>query len=463
MNEAPPQAVDLERVVLGALLLGRPGAMSVARRLLKPASFYEVRHGMIFLALDELYREKRTADQLLLAEELKARGQLDDVGGILYLADLAGLTSTDANLALHAGVLREKALARYGIEVAQAAAASINRNGSPPDVAIAEMARKSSRAIREFVASSGSESDMAGVVDEAILQYNEAEQLANSGRVCAGASGGFGCIDRAINGFVPGELTVLAARTKMGKTSLAMQMAMHAADAEHQAVEFVTTEMTPARLMRRMGCMRGRLNPERERKGWLSEEDKIRKDQALIELLDLPITIHNGPRDMDQLEDHMRDISRLRPGAMWVIDHMHRLRGHGNTAHESYTDISLRMKDLTIDLNCPVLLLAQLSRATEHRPDKIPEASDLRESGSIEENVDNLLMLYRPGMYQRNRAKARALGGQPAVDELMREVVVLFELLRFGDSGGSGRLGWDNGLAMFVNQAHQQEDRDAYE
>lgn len=450
-----PQQFNAEQTALN-LMINEEAARPLFAQALSAKHFSDSRHRQIFQALTGLQRQGRAADLIILGEELKREKALEDAGGYEYLAEIASQDGPNASIPSRAleyvQILRQYGQRRHLYRTSEELQQQVEREDSPEEV-VQTLRRLADDP--DFLPWSSEESNAHQIASETLEAYEEAEKLHQSGRSYAGIDTGFGVLNNLLNGLRPAELTVLAARPSIGKTTLALQIALHAARSDDCAVGILSLEMSRPQLGARLSCFLGGTDPELQRRGSLEGEARDNYIEAVAELSRLPINIFCADRHIDQIAGRL---SQPEKPDLWIIDHLHRIHGPGNSHHEKITEQVGRIKDLAVDYNVPILLLAQLNRSCEDRPDKKPQLSDLRESGSIEEHADNCLMIHRPGFYASERAK------RPDDPNIASEVYLLAEKTRFGPVG-EVPLRWDPNSAQFANEDHYREpsiEYDAY-
>lgn len=461
IGRVPPSDVTMEFQVLGAMLHSPSRAVPVARLMLEPADFYDQRNATVYEAAVGVWHDLGALDLALLADRLRVGGNLDEVGGDLFLADLATSVASWANIRLHAARVREHAVVRRAIERMSGGVASLYDS-----TATTAKLRQCAADLRQMVDDTEQQEDQSAaqlVMRDTDAAYQEAKRLTAEGRSYAGLDSGFAGLNDMLNGLCAGELTVLGADTSVGKSTLSKQIA-YAVLRHGQAVAYVTQEEPRARVGMRMACLAAgsAVDPDLARRGRLALAGLAAFGASMSALSRMPWWVYDQARTMDQVEHEMRS----RPGvALWVIDHLHRTRGRGENVHEQLTDVVERCKDLALELDCHVLLPAQLHRVKD-RPDRRPRLEDLRGSGSIEEHADNVLLIYRPGRYDhlREAARKKDLAAQDrvghALSDLLAHAELLAEKTRYGPIGAV-RLIWRTDVALFADLARQEDPEEA--
>lgn len=397
----PPQAMEIEQAVLGAMLIEHEAA-TIALQMLKPDDFYKPAHRLIFETIYELYERDNPLDLLTVENELRDTKRLDKAGGPDYLADLTRAVSSSANIDYHAQIIAEKAVKRNLILNCSEIIKTAYDSGSDAydlldnaEQRIFDLSNSKSRANAQAI----------GDVLKDTLQYLEEMRGKPSG--ITGVPTGLD-VDKLTSGFQPGDLVIVAARPSMGKTAFVLTAARNAAlhmDDQLQAnVALFSLEMSSQSLVQRLLTMEGRINAQSARSGRLKDEEFKRLIDAAGRLFTARIFIDDTPSiSVMELRTKCRRLKSEHNIGMIIVDYLQLMtasvRDNSNREQEIAT-ISRGLKALAKELNVPVVALSQLSRAVEQRGgDKRPQLSDLRESGSIEQDADVVMFLYRPEYY----------------------------------------------------------------
>jgi replicative DNA helicase len=393
----PPQNLDAEESVLGAMLLS-PGAIGAVSEILDAGDFYRESHARIYRAGLALYAKGEPVDAITLGDELDERGELDDSGGRVRLNELAALVPATANAPHYARIVREMATLR-GLIRAGSHIASLGweRPGETVDLVdraeqiVFELAQ--SRISTEF-------SHIESLLKES---FERITQLYESGAEITGVPSGFRDLDRLTSGFQPGNLVIVAARPSMGKSALGLCMAANLAVRSQVPVALFTLEMSKAEVTQRLMCSEAKVESQRLRTGKLAAEDWPRLTAACDKLAKAPIYVDDtGSITMMEIRSKARRLKSREPSLGLIIVDYLQLMTSGASAEnrvQEVSQISRSLKVLARDLEVPILALSQLSRAVEQRHDKRPILSDLRESGSIEQDSDLVLFIYRDDYY----------------------------------------------------------------
>ena len=396
LDRMPPQAVEVEKAVLGAMLIdGR--AVGRAIELLDEEAFYHRAHGRIYTAMISLYERNDAVDQLTVSEELKRRGQLDEAGGVVYLAELAGGVASAANIEHHAKIVVERGLSRGLIE-ASSEISSRAYEGKADVHELLDWSEGRIFALSEKKLTQGFESI------EVVLQetFESIERAHNQDSAVSGVNTGYTDLNDITSGFQNSDLIVIAARPSVGKTALSLSFCCRAAVEHGVGVAFFSLEMSKMQLAQRLLCIQTGVDLHKLRTGRLREDDWIHLTRNVGRLAQAPIYIDDTPGiTVLEARAKSRRLQRDHGIGMVVVDYLQLMSSHENvqSREQEVSRISRGLKGLAKELNVPVIALSQLSRAPEARTDKRPQLSDLRESGSIEQDADVVMVIYRPDVY----------------------------------------------------------------
>ncbi len=392
----PPQAVEVEQAVLGAMLVDHR-AIGRAIESLDEGCFYHRPHALIYQAAIALFDRNQAVDQLTLAEELRRRGQLDDVGGVVYLAKLAAEVATSANIEYHARIVLEKALSRRLIETAGEVTRQAYEGTSNVQELIDWTEQRvfglSERGLREGF------QPLERVMGETLEQIERAHKRIST---VSGVDTGFRKLNEITSGFQAGDLIILAARPSVGKTALALTLARNAAVDGKVGVGVFSLEMSRLQLAQRLLSAETRVDLHRLRSGRLTEEDWLHVTRSIGRLAQAPVYIDDTPGiSVLEARAKARRLVREHGIGLVVIDYLQLMSAHEriDSREQEISRISRGLKAMAKELGVPVLALSQLSRAVESRTDRRPQLSDLRESGSIEQDADVVMFIYRPDLY----------------------------------------------------------------
>ncbi|MGM0984457.1 MAG: replicative DNA helicase [Pseudomonadota bacterium] len=397
--KVPPHSLEAEQSVLGGLMLDNQAWDNVAERLVAD-DFYRYEHRLIFNVMAILAEVGRPLDVVTLSEALEGRDQLDTVGGLAYLAELARSTPSASNIRAYADIVRERATLRKLIRAAsQIADGAFTPQGRPADELVDEAERLVFQ-ISEERPKSGGPIGMSELLTKAVDRIDE---LFNLQGEMTGLSTGFRDLDEMTSGLQPSDLVIIAGRPSMGKTTFAMNMVEHAVIASDRPVMVFSMEMPADSLMLRMLSSLGRIDQTRVRTGQLEDEDWPRLTSAVNLLKDKQLFIDDtaalSPNEMrSRIRRVVREHGNL---SLIMIDYLQLMQipGFSENRTGEISEISRSLKGLAKEFGCPVLALSQLNRSLEQRPNKRPVMSDLRESGAIEQDADIIGFVYRDEVY----------------------------------------------------------------
>ncbi len=397
----PPQAVEVEQSVLGAMLL-ETEAIARAVEVLPQHSFYDSRHRKVYQAILSLFDRNNPVDLVTVSEELKRRGELEDVGGAYYLTELTAKVATSANVEYHARIIAEKSLLRQFIEVASLLVGRAYEPGFDAfellDEAEREIFQISDSQLRK------SASPIKDIIKRTIERL---ESLHGREGGVTGVPSGFTRLDGMTGGWQPADLIIIAARPSMGKTAMSLSMARNAAlhPTNPVGVAYFSLEMSADQIAQRMLTSEARVDAQAARTGRMSQHDWSNLARAASTLANASIHIDDTPGlSILELRAKCRRLKAEHNIGLVIVDYLQLMHGSGlgrtSNREQEIAQISRSLKALAKELNVPVVALAQLSRAVETRGgDKRPMLSDLRESGSIEQDADVVAFLYRAERY----------------------------------------------------------------
>lgn len=393
----PPQNLEAEQSVLGAILLDN-ACLSRALEVLSDEDFYRNSHRKIYRAMLDLAEQGEVIDQITLSEYLQRRGQLDEVGGVVALAELVQAVPTAANIRYHCKIVREKALLR-GLISASTEVVTRGYEGTAQVEELLEFAEQS-----VFKLAQGKLGRSFVPVNQVIKESIEiVDHLFNRQEKITGVPTGYKDLDDKTAGFQRSDLIVIAGRPSMGKTSLAMGIAQHAAIQHNLTVGIFSMEMSKAQLVLRMLSSEARLDSHRLRTGQLTRDDWVHLTHAATKLEQAPVYIDDsGSLTVQQMRGKARRLMSECGLDLLIVDYLQLMQGSGDSEsrQQEISDISRALKALAKELNIPVVALSQLSRAVEARRPPIPVLADLRESGAIEQDADLVIFIYREEVYE---------------------------------------------------------------
>ncbi len=396
-GKIPPQNLDAEMSLLGAVLIDEEALADVSDKL-RSTDFYDKRHAMIFEAMMRLYEHHRPVDLLTLSDELTKKDELELVGGSAYLSELTNYVPTAAHSSTYAEMISQKSMRRRLIK----ASSDIAEMGFNEDKEIAELLEK---AEAELFSVSGSSAKQDLVSLEQILteSFDRLEELHRDGGKLRGLSTGWRDLDNLTAGLQKSDLIVLAARPAMGKTTLVTNLAYNVASKEKKAVLFFSLEMSKEQLVDRMLADASSVNAWNIRTGNLSDDDFEKLSTAMGEMAEAPIYIDDTPGiTVLEMRTKARREAHNHPLGLIIVDYLQLMQGAGRSDGnrvQEVSEISRGLKLIARELDVPVIALSQLSRSVESRSPQIPQLSDLRESGSIEQDADIVAFIYREAYY----------------------------------------------------------------
>ncbi len=406
IGKIPPQNNEAEQSVLGSLLIDKDAIVKIAD-LVKPDDFYKDTHKMIFEAMLAIYEKREPIDILSLSNKLKEKKQLKTIGGQGYLADLANKVPTASNVVNYANIVQKKSTLRRLISVSS----EIAKLGFAETEEIDEVLDRAEQAV--FNVSQKHLRHMFIPIKNVLTEaFDRIDELHKEKGKLRGIPTGFKDLDNILAGLQKSDLVVLAARPSLGKTSLALDIARQVACKAKIPVGFFSLEMSKEQLVDRMLCAEAGVDLWKLRTGKLSESDEDddfpRIGHAMGVLAEAPLFIDDSSiTSVMEIRTKARRLQTEHGLGLLVIDYLQLMEGR--TAAESrvqqVAEITRGLKGIAKELNVPVLCLSQLSRATEARTPPIPKLSDLRESGSIEQDADVVMFIYREDMYKKDTDK----------------------------------------------------------
>ncbi|HEY8339445.1 MAG TPA: replicative DNA helicase [Egibacteraceae bacterium] len=395
-DRVPPHNLDAEVSVLGSMLLSKDAIADVSE-LIGPEDFYRGAHRTMFEAARDLYDRGEPVDPVTLSDELERRGQLDAVGGVVAIHDIVSRVPTAANAVYYAKIVAEQALRRRLID----AGTEIARFGYDTSMGAAE-AVDTAEALVYQVAQRRSTSDFTPMKELLNQSFALIERLSESNSELTGLATGFIDLDRLTSGLQPSNLVILAARPAMGKSTLAMNIAAHVAVELRRPTVLFSLEMSQMELVQRVLAGEARVDSTRLRTGKLHDSDWPKLSQAMGRLAEAPLFIDDTPGiSLMEIRSKCRRLKQKHGLDLVIVDYLQLMQSHRRVENrvQEVSEISRGMKILAKELEVPVLALSQLSRKPEDRTDRRPQLADLRESGSIEQDADIVLFIYRDDVY----------------------------------------------------------------
>jgi len=401
MDRIPPQNVEAEQAVLGAILLDGEALLVVMERVV-PEDFYRAAHQHIFEAMIRLNDENEPVDLITLSTKLQDQGLLNEVGGIGYITELANSVPTAANAGYYAELIEEKAMLRKLIR----AATQIASSGYASAEDVGELIGDAERRILEI---SGRRGDGFTSIRDVLMEvFERVEFLYHHKGGTTGIPSGFPDLDKMTSGFQRSDLIIVAARPSVGKTAFALNIAQNVGVRAKETVAIFSLEMSASQLVQRMICAEANVDAGRMRTGYLEGDDWEKLTMAIGSLSEAHIFIDDSPAlTVTDIRAKCRRLKKERGLGMILIDYLQLIhgRGKGDNRQQEVSEISRTLKQIARELEVPVIALSQLSRGVEQRQDKRPMMSDLRESGSIEQDADIVAFLYRDDYYDKESEK----------------------------------------------------------
>jgi len=400
MDKLPPQNLEAEQSVLGSLLIDKDAIVSIAD-IINPDDFYKEVHGMIFEAMLELYEKREPIDVLSLSNRLQEHSQLETIGGRSYLASLANAVPTSSHVVNYAQIVQKKATLRRLLAVAT----KITRLGYNESEKIEELLDQAEQSLfgvsqkylkQNFI-------PIKSILTEAFDRIDELHK--ESGKL-RGLPTGYADLDNKLAGLQKSDLIIIAARPSIGKTTLALDIVRHVAINSKVPVGIFSLEMSKEQLVDRLLCAQANIDLWKMRTGKLSEdEDFTSIGHAMGVLSEAPIFIDDSATaNVMEIRTKARRLQAEHNLGLIVLDYLQLMQGEISTENrvQEISAITRALKSIARELSIPVMVISQLSRAVESRTPPIPKLADLRESGSIEQDADVVMFIYRESMYKKD-------------------------------------------------------------
>lgn len=443
-DRTPPHNIEAEQSVIGAIFL-EPEAFSTASEILLPEDFYRAGHQRIFAAMMTLADRGEPIDVVTVTSYLNDMKQLEEAGGVTYLTQIAESVPTAANIEYYSRIVEEKALLRRLIR----SATDIVTNSYEKEDSVEDVINEAEKSILE-VAGKKNSGAFKNIKDVLIDVYDNIEQLHNQTGDVTGVPTGFRDLDRITSGFQRNDLIIIAARPSVGKTAFALNVAQNVAVHTDETVAIFSLEMGAEQLVQRMLCAEGNIDSQRLRNGKLEPEDWGKLTMAMGSLSNAKIFIDDSPGiRVSEIRSKCRRLKQEHGLGMIMIDYLQLIQGSPSSREsrqQEVSEISRSLKGLARELNVPLIALSQLSRGVEARQDKRPMMSDLRESGSIEQDADIVGFLYRDDYYDKETDKQNII-----------EIIISKQ--RNGPTG-TVELAFLKQFNKFVNLDHHYEESD---
>ena len=435
----PPHSVEAEQSVLGSILLDKEAMISVSETLV-PEDFYKEAHKVIYESMLKLYNSQSEIDLITLTDELRDQGYLDDIGGIAYITSLSTVVPTTSNIKYYVNIVKEKSISRQLISAANDII-NLGYDGSAKVEYVLENAEKKifdisqERATNDFQPINQVISEALSMLEKLYEEKNDVTSLTT----------GFRDLNKKINGLQRSDLLLIAARPAMGKTAFALNLVQNAALKGDASVAVFSLEMSKEQLVQRMIASQSTVELKKIKTGTLADNDWPRITDGMAILSGAKIHIDDTPGiKISELRSKCRKLKIEKGLDLVLIDYLQLMEGEGQneSRQQEIAKISRSLKILAKELDCPVVALSQLSRAPEQRADHRPMLSDLRESGSIEQDADIVMFLYRDEYYNPDTEKKN-----------IGEVIVAKN--RHGETG-TVELVWFGGIQKFADKMIEQ-------
>jgi len=396
-GKIPPQNIDAEKSLLGAILIDEEVLADVSEQV-AAKDFYEKRHATIYGAMMRLYERHKPVDLLTLTEELKKKDELEAIGGASYLTELTNYVPTAAHADAYAEMVATKAVRRRLIK----ASADISELGYDEDTNVQELLEKAEAELFS-VSDQSLKQDLVSLENILTESFDRMEELHRNKGALRGVRTGWRDLDNMTAGLQRSDLIILAARPAMGKTTLVTNLAYNVATVAKRPVLFFSLEMSKEQLVDRMLADASGVDAWNIRTGNLSDEDFSKLSEAMGEMAEAPIYLDDTPGlSVLEMRTKARRAAHEAPLGLIIVDYLQLMqasgRSDGNRVQE-VSEISRGLKLIARELNVPVIALSQLSRSVESRSPQIPQLADLRESGSIEQDADIVMFIYREAYY----------------------------------------------------------------
>ena len=436
VTRIPPHSVESEQSILGSILLDKDAIITVSETI-RPSDFYKEAHKIIYECMLKLSNKNEPIDLITLTEELKKQGHLDDVGGISYITSLSTIVPTTSNVKYYADIVKEKSVLRQLIKASN----DIINLGYENSVKVEEVLERAEKRIFDISQEKASD-DFKSINEVLVDAYDMIEKLYTNKSDVTGITTGFKDLNKKINGLQRTDLILIAARPAMGKTAFSLNLVQNAALKGDASVAVFSLEMSKDQLVQRMPAAQSHVELKKIKTGTLDENDWPRIIDAMAVLSNASIHIDDTPGiKISELRSKCRKLKIEKGLDLILIDYLQLMEGEGNneSRQQEIAKISRSLKIIAKELNCPVVALSQLSRAPEQRADHRPMLSDLRESGSIEQDADIVMFLYRDEYYHPD-SESKNIGE------------VLIAKNRHGETG-SVELVWLGEVQKFADKA----------
>lgn len=425
MNEmwqenVPPQDIEAEQAVLGAIFLDAE-ALIEAMAQIEPQDFYRRAHQIIFRSMIALNDRNENIDIITLKSQIESENTLEDVGGISYLTELSQVTPTASGVAYYAKIVKDKSTLRELIQ----AATKIVKEGYSQDGSVEEIVEAAEKGILN-VSEKRNSIGFQAISDVLNRTMENIDMLSQKNEAITGLPTGYPELDKMTAGLQAEELIILAARPAVGKTAFALNIAQNIGTRTNHSVAIFSLEMGAESLVNRMLCAEGTIEAGHLRTGQLTEQEWHNLIMAMGSLSNTSIFIDDTPGiKVSEIRARCRRLAQEKGNlGLILIDYLQLIEGSGRESRQQeVSEISRQLKKLAKELKVPVIALSQLSRSVEQRQDKRPVLSDIRESGSIEQDADIVAFLYREDYYQRQGIEEDKNEEEQAVDDVIEVII----------------------------------------
>ncbi|MCX7988472.1 MAG: replicative DNA helicase [Thermodesulfovibrio sp.] len=411
IDRLPPQSIEAEQAVLGAIIL-EGDSITKAIEILSPDDFYREAHRKIYNSMLELFDKNEPIDLITITENLRDKGELEEIGGLSYLSNLATVIPTAANIRYHAKLVREKALLRA---VIRACTEIVTKVYEEPEDA-EEMLDYAEKLIFE-ISEKRTNTSFFQMKDVVKHTFKMIESMYERKAVITGIPSGFKDLDELTSGFQPGDLIIIGGRPGMGKTAFSLNIAQHVGVELGEPVAFFSLEMSKEQIAMRLLSSLAMVNASALRKGFISKRDWERLTDSAVKLSEAPIYVDDSSQ-MSVLEIRAKARRlKMEKGklSLIIIDYLQLMRSRTayDRREQEISEISRSLKAMAKELKVPVIALSQLNRSVEKTTDRRPTLANLRESGAIEQDADVIIFLYRDEVYNKkntaNKGKAEVI------------------------------------------------------
>ena len=442
LGKIPPHDLEAEQAIIGSMLIDKDAVIS-AIEILKEEDFYREDNKAIYSAILNLYNRAEPIDIITVKAELESMGKFEKVGGLEYLAELPEKVPTTANAMKYIKIVEEKSALRNLIKTAN----EIIELGYNPTEDVEDIMEGAEKKIFNIMQDKN-QKGYSPIKDVLVDTFTELEELYNKKQHITGVPSGFSELDYRTAGFHGSELILIAARPAMGKTAFALNIATNASVKANVPVAIFSLEMSKEQLVNRVLCSESMVDSNKVRTGKLDENDWAKLAGSIGPLSEAEIYIDDTPGiNIMEIRAKCRKLKLEKNIGMAVIDYLQLIQGsnkRGGSREQEISEISRSLKILAKELNVPVIALSQLSRAAEQRPDHRPMLSDLRESGSIEQDADIVMFLYRDDYYNE--------------DSERKNIAEVILAKHRGGSTGTVELLWLGSYTKFVNLERRFDD-----